>query len=60
MAFVSVFFLFYRYIVCLGPFNKELLVHWNFKSQVYDHYFVDFLENGRVFWFQSLFSVCLL
>ena len=30
-----------------------------FKSQLSDHYSVDYLGKGRVFWFQSLFRVCL-
>ena len=29
-------------------------------SQVCDHYSVDFLEKGRMFWFESLFGVCTL
>ena len=33
---------------------------WNyFKSQLFDHYSVDFLGKERLFWFQSLCSVCL-
>ena len=30
-----------------------------FKSQLSDHCSVDYLGKGRVFWFQSLFRVCL-
>ena len=64
MAVVSVSLYFFHFFT-LVPLTRsyyciEIVVLNYLKSQISDLYSVDFLGKGRVFLFESVFSVCLL